>query len=220
MEKKPPLFAIFAHPDDEAFGPSGYIIKATEKYEVHVICVTDGGLGKNTNGVNLAKVRQEELLASAKVLGVTQVHLLHYEDGMLSNCLYHEVGAKIAGIIDTYQPETILTFEPRGLSGHLDHIAVTSIVNYLYDHKDYIKQIHYFAFSQEHRNKINDYFVFMPPGYTKEEIAFSLNIEDVWDKKIQAFSCHQTQKDDAREILRQMEGLAKEEHFLVVSKAT
>ena len=42
----PRLLGVFAHPDDESFGPGGTLAKyAREGVEVHVCTVTDGNAG-------------------------------------------------------------------------------------------------------------------------------------------------------------------------------
>ena len=40
------LLAVFAHPDDEAFGPGGTLAKyAKEGVEIHLLCATRGERG-------------------------------------------------------------------------------------------------------------------------------------------------------------------------------
>ena len=42
------LFAIFAHPDDEAFGPSGtLVLEAQSGAELHLVTLTPGQNGQN-----------------------------------------------------------------------------------------------------------------------------------------------------------------------------
>jgi len=41
-----PLVCIFAHPDDEAFGPGGTIAKFAKQRPVYLICATKGESGK------------------------------------------------------------------------------------------------------------------------------------------------------------------------------
>ncbi|MBP9816108.1 PIG-L family deacetylase [Candidatus Woesebacteria bacterium] len=36
------IVAIFAHPDDEAFGPGGTLAKLSNEHDVYIICVTSG----------------------------------------------------------------------------------------------------------------------------------------------------------------------------------
>ena len=73
---------IFAHPDDEAFGPSGTIAKFADEGEVFLICVTNGN-DKNNGERELIKIRDQELHESSKILGVKKVYCLKYADGEL-----------------------------------------------------------------------------------------------------------------------------------------
>jgi len=86
--KRPSLVAIFAHPDDEAFGPAGTIAKYAQDHEIYLICATRGEAGENfldDTTRSIGEIREQELRASAKLLGVKQVFLLDYEDGSLCN---------------------------------------------------------------------------------------------------------------------------------------
>lgn len=215
------MLAIFAHPDDEAFGPSGSMIKWIENndYIIHLVCVTDGAMGKkHTDGIDLATMRRAELEHSAAVIGIETIYFLHFEDGSLCNNNYHELEKSLENILDQHSPDTILTFEPRGISGHLDHIAVTSVTTKLFNKKSYAKTLLYHVMHADLRKKFNDYFVFMPPGYTSEQIDMTINIEDVWEQKKEAILKHVSQKSDSSRMLGFMHDLPKEEHFLELKK--
>ena len=56
------IFGIFAHPDDESFGPSGTLLKLRRSgYDLHLIVLTDGEAGVNPDGIeNLGEVRLQE----------------------------------------------------------------------------------------------------------------------------------------------------------------
>src|SRR6185436_20606573 len=100
------VVAVFAHPDDEAFGSAGTLALLAKEREVYLICVTDGSAGMNSSKKTkaLAEIRQEELLNSAKVLGIKEVFFLDYKDGSLSNNLYHEIADKIQKILEEIKP--------------------------------------------------------------------------------------------------------------------
>ncbi|MBI2637373.1 MAG: PIG-L family deacetylase, partial [Candidatus Sungbacteria bacterium] len=57
--KKKTIVAIFAHPDDEAFGPAGTLAKLALAHDVYVICATKGEAGDKTyaEGRKLGAVR-------------------------------------------------------------------------------------------------------------------------------------------------------------------
>ena len=42
---KPVVVAVFAHPDDEAFGPGGTLAVLSKTHDVYIITVTGGEAG-------------------------------------------------------------------------------------------------------------------------------------------------------------------------------
>lgn len=209
------LICIFAHPDDESFGPSGTIAKLSQNNNVYLICVTKGNARGDTK---LGTLRKNEILKASKILGIRKVFCLRFEDGSLNNNLYHDTAKQITEIVDKIKPETLMTFEPRGVSGHIDHVAVSLITTYIFEKKDFAKKIMYYCLDTNYRKQIKNYFIYVPPGYKKNEIDKVVDISKYWDKKISAIKCHQSQSDDIKTILEIINKLPKEEYFLVLSK--
>lgn len=221
---KQTVVAIFAHPDDEAFGPSGTLAKlAKEGNDVYLLCATRGEGGENhlktKNEKKLNEIRENELLCSAKTLGVKKVFFLGFTDGTLSNNIYHQVAEKIIEIITPLKPEIIITEEYRGVSGHLDHIAVSMISSYVFQKLPSIKKIMYHCVTKKYRLLMpSDYFVFIPPGYDESEIDEVVDTSSVWETKIKAIMCHQSQIKDAQRILNRLTQVPKKDYFLVTTK--
>src|SRR3989344_5772968 len=114
------LLAVFAHPDDEAFGPGGTIAKyASSGVDIHLLCATKGEEGEwddtHRSSVQLSgqkrieHVREEELKRSAKILGVKSVEFLGFVDGRLCNAIYHDMAKKIVDKIKSFKPHVVLT---------------------------------------------------------------------------------------------------------------
>lgn len=212
---------IFAHPDDEAFGPSGTIHLLTKDYDVYEICVTNGDAGENSHpdagkGMDLGKQRQSELRASAKTLGIQKVFFLNYPDGELSNNKYHEIAADIRNIIDDIKPELILTNEHRGVSGHLDHIAVAMIASYLFKQLSYIKKIMFSCLRYDQRPKErDDYFIYFPEGLKDNQIDESYDVKPVLEIKRKAMSAHISQTHD---MVGAIKNIRLTEYFYTWSK--
>ena len=85
MSRKPVLLGIFAHPDDESFGPGGTLARyAAEGAEVHVIIATDGIAGSVEDPVHLethdtlAQRRSTELGYAAVALNLASIWSLPY----------------------------------------------------------------------------------------------------------------------------------------------
>ncbi len=218
-----PIVCIFAHPDDEAFGPGGSIAKFASERDVYIICVTNGDsddqfTGKTGFGKKLGEIRRTELRKSAKILGVKQVEFLNFKDGSLCNNLYRDIAEKLKVKLDRIKPDTILTFENSGIVGHIDHIAVSLISGYLFQKIDYINKLLYWCELDLFLKEIPDYFIYIPPGRNKSEINFTINTEKFWDIKVKAMREHESQKDDADWILNLKKNQPKEEYFLIKSK--
>lgn len=216
-----PLLAVFAHPDDEAFGPAGTIALEAKRRDVYLICVTNGAAGKNSSRSkkNLSEIRKKELINSAKILGIKKVFCLNYEDGSLCNNFYHEISEKIESKIKKLQPETVITFEPHGVTGHIDHVTVNLVTTFVVNKIKTIKNLYYYCILEsERRRQPNDYFIYFPDGYKQRDIGWKNDISKVWDIKVKAIRAHKSQKHDADIILPALEKLPKYECFLVKNK--
>lgn len=209
------LLCIFAHPDDEAFGPGGSIAHYARLSPVHLICVTDGDGGGDKK---IGTIRKYELAASAQVLGVENVSFLGFQDGSLNNNNYHAVANKIEQIIHKFHPDTLMTFDSNGVTGHLDHIAVSMISSYLFERTSYLQTLMYFCEGEYMKEAMGDYFVYVPPGYRQDQIDLTLNVQDTLDLKISAMKKHVSQKEDCDWILDQMKDRLHEEYFRIIRR--
>lgn len=210
---------MFAHPDDESLnGPTGKIIKDTKEHNVVLMYVTKGEKADIHPSVQVEDVtrhRQKELEEAVNVLGVEQLIHLGYPDGHLSNELSRTLINDIEKHILVLKPTEIVTYEPRGLTGHIDHIVVTSVVNYLFDKHRSIQTLRYYCMTTKQRECVSDYFVHMPPGYSEEEIDEVIDISDVHHIKMRAISCYLSQLHDIELYKPIQEASQKKEHFIV-----
>lgn len=135
------LLAVFAHPDDESFGPGGTLAKyGAEGVAVHLICATRGEAGESDASQSdecedLACQREQELRCAASALGLTEVHLLDYRDSGMAGSPDNQhpralmqadpdvLAKQVADLMRQVQPQVAITFDPFGGYGHPDHIA-------------------------------------------------------------------------------------------------
>ena len=173
------IFGIFAHPDDAGFGPSGTLTMASQDgAEVHLICATCGGAGVNTAAhENLADVREREEQAAAEIMGVTSCEMLRYDDGQLCNEKYLEIADRVITHIrkTVTGPDseiTLITFDPNGISGHIDHIVMSNVTTYAYLklRDEYDMQLKYFCIPEAFSPAANTDWTYMPNGRSAEEI--------------------------------------------------
>ncbi len=213
------IVCVFAHPDDEAFGPGGTIAKFAKKSNVYILCATKGEAGQNSlkEKRKLGEIRADELKRSAKILGVKKVYFLRFEDGTLSNNQYHKLASKIRSKLLKLKPEIVLTYEPHGVSGHIDHITVAMVVMHTVQKLKFVKTVMQFCRPFGYKSP-KDYFIYFPPGYKKRDIDLRINTKDVWKKKVEAMNQHKSQSEDIKRVLKIQKKLPKEEHFLVIKK--
>ncbi len=215
------LVCIFAHPDDEAFEPAGTIALYSKTHDVYLLCATKGE-SCGSKDTHIAQIREKELLDSANILGVKKVIFLGFKDGSLCNGIYYDIAAKVKAEIEKIKPEILLTFEPRGVSGHIDHITISMVTTYLFEHLSFVKTLLYYCHTEEHtkleKKKMGDYFVYFPPGYAHNEIGKIVDITSVWDKKVSAIKSHKSQMKDGNFVLSVLTELPKKEYFLVLNK--
>lgn len=126
------LMCILAHPDDESLGTGGILARySAEGIETYLVTATRGERGWFGNAEDypgpkrLGEIREAELYAAARTLGVKEVTLLDYHDGDLDQADPHKVITELVFHIRRIRPHVIVTFDPNGYYGHPDHIAIS-----------------------------------------------------------------------------------------------
>lgn len=216
--KRDVIVCVFAHPDDEAFGPSGTINKLAKENDVYILCATKGQAGQDSNSKaksSLTTRRAHELTESAKHLGVKRVYFLGFTDGTLSNNQYHKLADKIRVHLEALKPKTVITFELNGISGHIDHITVSLATTFVVKKLKFVKELWYHCTTLERSKLRQDYFIYFPDGHKRSEIDKIVDISDVWDVKVKAMKTHESQKHDADRILKDADKFPKEEYFMI-----
>lgn len=120
------ILAVVAHPDDESFGLGALLARAAAAgARVGVLCLTHGE-ASTLHGVDgdLREIREAELHAAARRLGLCWVRLLDRPDGGLA-ALGGALVADVAAAVASFSPDALLVFDSTGISGHPDHVAAT-----------------------------------------------------------------------------------------------
>ncbi|HYN34855.1 MAG TPA: PIG-L family deacetylase [Ilumatobacteraceae bacterium] len=121
------VLGVWAHPDDEAY------LSATLMHRVRaaggrvvVVTATLGGAGLDSMIPEDAKaVRHRELKAALAAVDVHEHHVLGHADGGCTDVALSEGADQIEDLIREVRPDVIITFGPDGITGHLDHVAVS-----------------------------------------------------------------------------------------------
>lgn len=119
------VLVILAHPDDPEFFCGGTVARwVQEGREVIYVLATHGERGSDDPAMSperLARIREQEQRAAARVLGVQEVVFLDYPDGSLLPTL--ELRRDLTRQIRRWRPDIVITCDPtvRYRSGYLNH---------------------------------------------------------------------------------------------------
>ena len=237
LEKR--LLACFAHPDDEAFPIGGSLAAHSSRgVNIRLITATSGEEGEvRSPGLaipdGLGSLRREELSCSVHTLGLQSHHVLGYRDSGMAgtpannlpeafiNIAQEEIVGILVREIRTFRPQVVLTFEPGGLYGHPDHIAIckhaTKAFHTANDVSIYPEQLieglepfqpdrlYYSARPQGFRTsmalKLQAAGIDFPmptieranDGIDPDEIHLAVNVSDQLDQKMGSILCHKSQ---------------------------
>jgi LmbE family N-acetylglucosaminyl deacetylase len=123
------LAALFAHPDDDAFGIAGTCALHADELELLVVFATSGEAGRISDASlatreTLGRVREAEAAGAYRVLGVSaDLRFLGYGDGHVAEVGPRQLAGRFADELERFRPEVVITFGPEGITGHEDHIA-------------------------------------------------------------------------------------------------
>ena len=128
------VLCIAAHPDDIEFSIAGSVARWTREGRRVVFClVTTGGAGTNEFtplGDGLVPMRERELHEAARILGVDEVVLLGYQDGVVEPTL--GLRRDLTRVIRRVRPDVVVCSDPtvrwygNEYLNHPDHRAVAS----------------------------------------------------------------------------------------------
>jgi len=199
------LLAIFAHPDDESYRAGGALALLAQKgARVWVLCATRGERGiLKLDPKETGQVRQIELECACRALGIERPLFMNYLDGMLDQVdVEHAVGL-VLHVIRRLRPQALLTWPPSGVSGHPDHVAVSS-----WTKKAFRLAADPLAY-QEHKHAPYSvdalYHIVVPHSLTEimnmpqlstvpdEEVTLTMDVSAAWEEKIAAIQCHASQ---------------------------
>lgn len=224
------IFGIFAHPDDEAFGPVGTLLMEKEAgSEIHLIVATAGENGSNPDKIaDLGDVRIQEWQAAGELLDADSMHYLGYEDGMLCNSIYLEAAEKIKRIVgdamtdrDDIASIEFLSLDGNGLTGHMDHIFVSRVACYVfYSLKEADERFSKLRLSCLHHDNFpeaNLGWLYMDAGRTSAEIAETVDASAHLEQIKTIMQAHDSQRADCKSIMSRMGDKVAINHFLVLN---
>jgi N-acetyl-1-D-myo-inositol-2-amino-2-deoxy-alpha-D-glucopyranoside deacetylase len=218
---RPRFLAVFAHPDDDAYGVGGTLVLEQGAIEPHIILATSGGAGEISDPAlaqpeNLAEVREGEERAAVSALGWPElpVHFLRFPDGGLIDVDRAELVDRLAELMTDIRPHVVVTFGPEGVTKHDDHITIGQATTEAFhrvraeaggDQDEAFRVLYYngipqsgiAAFWQSLRDRGVDVGdtegPFMPRGVPDETIMVRVDCSSVMQTKLEGIKAHATQ---------------------------
>lgn len=140
------ILLIYPHPDDEAFGNAGFVIRAlAQGAKVKAICLTKGEASTLRFGIDdptkLSTTRETEYKAVMAFLGVIDYKILDFADGKL-DAQSADLTNVINTEIKTFAPSVVITFEPWGIYGHPDHVFISKLITDIYKTQNRFKLVY------------------------------------------------------------------------------
>jgi len=196
--KKAHVMVVTPHPDDAEFGVAGTVARWVKegKDVIYVVC-TDGEKGTddiNLKPAQLARIREQEQLAAARLLGVREVIFLHHEDQGLEDT--PDFRKEIVRLIRIYRPDIMVTADPyRRYVWHRDHritgqVTLDAVFPYardLFAYPDFLEEG-----LQPHR--VKEVWLWA----SLDAINHRSDVTDTFDIKLAALRCHESQVGNNR----------------------
>jgi LmbE family N-acetylglucosaminyl deacetylase len=186
------VMVVTPHPDDAEYGVAGTVVRwvSQGKEVVYVVC-SNGDKGTSDPNIKpeeLAKIREEEQVAAASILGVREVIFLRHPDQGLEDT--PEFRKEIVRLIRKYRPATIVTADPyRRYLWHRDHritgqVTLDAVFPYARDllsYPDLMKE----GFTP---HKVKEVLL-----WGTEDANYHSDITETFNVKLAALKCHKSQ---------------------------
>jgi LmbE family N-acetylglucosaminyl deacetylase len=170
----PKILVFSPHPDDDAIGCGGTLIKSNEfNNEIWSVVLTDGRKGGSSkySENEIVELRKNETIEASKILGIKKVIFLNEHDTNLK--IKNDVVDRVSQILKDFSPNSV--FLPAPFDFHRDHRIAFQILAKIFSIGSY---------------ELNCYiYETWTPIYPNVIIDISEQIE----RKIKAIKCHKSQ---------------------------
>ncbi len=189
------VLVVVAHPDDIDFGTAGTVAALTDAGSHVAYCLaTSGDAGDDDMTVTaeeLATLREGEQTAAGAEVGVKELHWLHHPDGRVVPSL--ELRRDISRVIRIERPNVVISQSPernwdRIYGSHPDHLATAEATMAAVYPDSRNPRAHPELLEEGYEPHTVDkvWVIGMKPNLT-------VDITDVFDRKIAALRAHRSQ---------------------------
>src|SRR5271156_6105974 len=225
------LMAVHAHPDDEAIGTGGILARyADEGGRVGLVTCTNGELGDAPGGLKpedpahdesiVVPLRRQELEASCRALGVTDLELLGYHDSGMEGWPQNDApdsfwrtpvavaGGRLAALMRTFEPQVVVTYDENGFYGHPDHVQANRVTHAAIAECGIPAKLYYTAMARSRLQGFRDLMVEagmeLPEevqenpdfGTPDELVTTTIDCRDFTAQKYASLAAHASQSDN------------------------
>jgi LmbE family N-acetylglucosaminyl deacetylase len=217
FEERPErAMVIVAHPDDADFGIAGTMARWIGSGTVaHLVCCTSGDAGADDatlDPLELARTREAEQRAAARVIGYADVTFLHRPDGALMNDL--ALREQLVRLIRTFKPDVVLAMDPEVVIldnrfiQHTDHreaamAALDAVYPAARNAMAFTHLVLHEGLSPHETNTLLLFFTHQPTVW--------VDISDTLDTKIEALRAHASQLRKPEELEQMIRSWAEED---------
>ncbi len=208
------LLAVFAHPEDESFGPAGTLAKyASEGVQVSLVAATRS-VRPELAGVGVAPLddvvsHARDRLCSCRASGIRRACFFDYAPGELSTLDPLVLEDQLVRLIREIQPQVVITFGPQGLAGDDDQRTINQLTRAAFrDAGDSTKFLHHFREGLGAYSSQKLYYCVLPSSLVNrwgiqglssvpdEEITTVVDISAYGEAMRNALYCHRSQALD------------------------
>ncbi len=202
--------AIGSHPDDCEFFVSGTLMMLKKKgYTIGICDLSKGEAGT----LGDEKKRKKETENATKTLQLDKRITLDLPDGNIRN---NEASRKkIIKVIRTYQPQALISFG-GSLIRHPDHYYTGQMIQECF----FLSGLQKINIKDTKAHKPKTLFQFNE-FFSTQRPDFIIDITPVWEKKLEAIKCYQSQVFTEKDEKQPSKTFIKSTHFwqLLISKS-
>lgn len=209
------ILGVWAHPDDDIFQTSGLMAAAVDAGQRVVDVTATRGEGGSMDEErwppeSMGAIRTEELLRSLELLGVKEHHFLEGPVDVDMQTGLDPAGAdQVRRIMDDIEPDSVLTFGPDGMTGHVAHQDVSRWTGEAFTEvaKPGARLFHSVfpqSLADEWLEKLAPFNIFLPgtpPVVADEELDIGFRLpEELLDRKLASIKEHTSQIEGLLEV--------------------
>lgn len=185
------VLVVFPHPDDAEIAAGGAVALLADKgAQVTYAVMTTGDLGTYDPRISrgeLSQIRRREQDKAAKLLGVKELIFLGFEDGNVPGP--ETLRRHIVSLIRKVKPDMVITLDPwMPYESHPDHrnTALAAVESCLYATFPH-------AYPEDMEKGLSPWQVNGVAMALSPYPNTFIGIDTVWERKIQALKCHESQ---------------------------